>query len=282
MTPSSTRSSRWPLRASASSIFDASSTVSEVLMAAAVGVSLPRCSRAPRSSFSLMPGTDRRDSSCAAMARLICRMRSTGATTPIPRTATQTMPTSASPLSITNPTDASRMKMHQTPTPIAARILISTAHLRECRLRSVREPRRSDAPCGISPSCFCPRPALPSSPLSAALSRVYAKTRPEDSRPTNESPGPTSRGPGLFPKPDTCCLLLFEILSGCAADGAFLRGLDALQLLAARAADHRYGHRRVRGLAVFGFYSLSCVLCEVGNGNLARYDVLHGGARTRE
>src|SRR5215210_4055229 len=75
-------------------------------------------------------------------------------------------------------------------------------------------------------------------------------------------------------------LFRLEILSGGAADGAFLGGLDALQLLAARGADHHYGHRRVRGLAVLGFYFLSGVLGEVRDGDLARYDVLHRGPRS--
>ena len=72
-----------------SSIFDASSTVSEVRIAAVAGVSPPLSSRAPRSSFSfsLVPGPARRDASCASMARFICPSRSTGATTPIPKTA---------------------------------------------------------------------------------------------------------------------------------------------------------------------------------------------------
>src|SRR5215216_152504 len=51
--PSTTRSSRWPLRASPSRIFDASSTVSEVRITAVVGVSSPRSARASRSSRSL-------------------------------------------------------------------------------------------------------------------------------------------------------------------------------------------------------------------------------------
>ena len=98
-------------------------------MAAVVGVSLPRSSSAPRSSdsFSLVLGTVGRDFSCAAMARFTSLMSSTGATTPMPRTATQTMPTSANPLSITNATDTNSMKRHHTPIPIAAMILISTA-----------------------------------------------------------------------------------------------------------------------------------------------------------
>jgi hypothetical protein len=51
--PSSACGFRWPLRASSSSIFDASSTVSEVRMAAAAGVRLPRSARPCRSSRSL-------------------------------------------------------------------------------------------------------------------------------------------------------------------------------------------------------------------------------------
>src|ERR671920_1674520 len=69
---------------------------------------------------------------------------------------------------------------------------------------------------------------------------------------------------------------------GCAADGALLRRLDALQLFSARGADHRYGHRRVRCFAVFDLYLLTRVTGEVGDGDLAGYDVLHGGARSRE
>src|SRR5215210_8179073 len=77
-------------------------------------------------------------------------------------------------------------------------------------------------------------------------------------------------------------LFRLEILSGGAADGALLGGLDALQLLAARGADHRYGHRRVRGLTVLGFYFLAGVTGEVSDGDLARYHVLHRGACSRE
>ena len=51
--PSSVRSFRWPLPARSSSTFEASSTVSEVRMAAVVGVSSPRSASASRSSRSL-------------------------------------------------------------------------------------------------------------------------------------------------------------------------------------------------------------------------------------
>src|SRR5215217_9765429 len=53
ITPSSARGRRCPLRASSSSIFDASSTVSEVRMAAVAGVISRRSARACRSSPSL-------------------------------------------------------------------------------------------------------------------------------------------------------------------------------------------------------------------------------------
>src|SRR5215211_3689160 len=77
-------------------------------------------------------------------------------------------------------------------------------------------------------------------------------------------------------------LYRLELLSWGAADGALLRGLDTLQLLTARGADHRYGHRRMRGFAVLGFYSLSGVLGEVRDGDLACYDVLHSSSRPGE
>src|SRR5829696_4837928 len=73
-----------------------------------------------------------------------------------------------------------------------------------------------------------------------------------------------------------------EIFAGGAADGALLWGLDALELLAADGADHRDGHRRVRGLAALGLDLLAGVAGEVGDGDLAGYDVLHRVARPAE
>src|SRR5829696_1271414 len=70
-----------------------------------------------------------------------------------------------------------------------------------------------------------------------------------------------------------------KIFAGRAADGALFGGLNALQLLAADAADHHDGHRWVRGLAVLGLYLLARVAGEVGDGDLARNDVLHRVAR---
>src|SRR5919205_1474345 len=77
-------------------------------------------------------------------------------------------------------------------------------------------------------------------------------------------------------------LPLLEILTRRATHGALLRRLNALQLLAARGADHGHGHGRVRGLTVFGLYLLAGVAGEVGDGDLAGYDILHGGTRSRE
>ena len=185
--PSSICISRWPLRARSSSIFDASSTVSEVRIAAVAGVSSPRSSRAPRSSFSfsLAPGAGRRDSSCASMARLICLRRSTGATTPMPKTASQTMPTSASPLSITNPTETSRIKRHHTPTPSTASILVSIPSASSARLVA----QSSD------PGSLHPAAALHP---SAALKKVYARGQLDDSRSgQRETPVPDSRYRGF-------------------------------------------------------------------------------------
>src|SRR5918995_74839 len=94
--------------------------------------------------------------------------------------------------------------------------------------------------------------------------------------PTREAPTPHSREIGAL---SFLALQLFrlEILGRGAADGALLGGLDALEFLAADGADHRDGHRRVRGLAVVGLYLLTRVAGEVGDGDLARYDVLHRG-----
>src|ERR671916_894407 len=77
-------------------------------------------------------------------------------------------------------------------------------------------------------------------------------------------------------------LFSLEVLAGGAADGAFIGGLYALHLLAADGADHRDGHRRVRDLAVLGLYLLTGVAGEVGDGDLAGYDVLHRVARPGE
>src|SRR5829696_3245019 len=265
--------------------------VSEVRIAAVAGVSPPRSSRAPRSSFSfsLVPGTERRDSSCAAMARFICLMSSTGAATPIPTSASQTMPTSASPLSITNTTETSRMKMHHTPTPIAARILVSTAHprdapdrARECHLWSVREPHRSDAPSGTSPSCFRPKPGRCLPRFCRRRSQEYTQRHePKIQNPRTKAPVPGVEDRGFSWVSGSkvfWSLPLLEVLSGCTADGTLLWGLDALQLLAAGGADHRDGHRRVWGFSILGFDFLSRVTGEVCDRDLACYDVLHRGA----
>src|SRR5918997_1163801 len=94
--------------------------------------------------------------------------------------------------------------------------------------------------------------------------------------PTREAPTPRSRGVGAL---SFVALQLFrlEILGRGAADGALLGGLEALEFLAADGANHRDGHRRVRGLAVVGLYLLTRVAGEVGYGDLAHYDVLHRG-----
>src|SRR5918997_4611917 len=94
--------------------------------------------------------------------------------------------------------------------------------------------------------------------------------------PTREAPAPRSRGVGAL---SFVALQLFrlEILGRGAADGALLGGLEALEFLAADGANHRDGHRRVRGLAVVGLYLLTRVAGEVGYGDLAHYDVLHRG-----
>src|SRR5215207_3129185 len=68
-------------------------------------------------------------------------------------------------------------------------------------------------------------------------------------------------------------LFSLEVLAG---------GLYALHLLVADGADHRDGHRRVRDLAVLGLYLLTGVAGEVGDGDLAGYDVLHRVARPGE
>src|SRR5918997_1141535 len=82
--------------------------------------------------------------------------------------------------------------------------------------------------------------------------------------------------------PETCSLLLLEILPRRAAHGTFLGRLHALHLLTARGADHGHGHGRMRGFTVLSLYLLAGVAGEVGDGDLAGYDVLHGGARSRE
>src|SRR5919202_232659 len=73
-----------------------------------------------------------------------------------------------------------------------------------------------------------------------------------------------------------------EILWRGAADGALVRGPVALQHLAADGADHRYGHRRVRGHSVLGLYLLAGVSSEVVDGEPARNNVFHRVARSGE
>src|SRR5215217_6901463 len=76
--------------------------------------------------------------------------------------------------------------------------------------------------------------------------------------PVKEAPAPT-RGTGAS-ESSLALIALWprNILTGGAADGALVGGLDALHLLVADSADHRNGHRRVRGLAfLVNFYLLA-------------------------
>src|SRR3712207_4164826 len=77
-------------------------------------------------------------------------------------------------------------------------------------------------------------------------------------------------------------LFRLEVLGRGAADGALVGRLDALELLTTDRADHRDVQRRVWGLAVRGLYLLAGIAREVGDGDLAGYNVLHGVARPRE
>src|SRR5919199_2085842 len=74
----------------------------------------------------------------------------------------------------------------------------------------------------------------------------------------------------------------FEVFGRGAADRALIGRLDALHLLAADGADHAYGHRRMRGFAVFGLYLLAGVAGELGDGDLAGDHVLHRVARPHQ
>src|SRR5918994_4885614 len=77
-------------------------------------------------------------------------------------------------------------------------------------------------------------------------------------------------------------LLLLEIITRRATYGTLFRRLNTLHLLATCSAGHGHGHGRMRGLAILGLYLLAGIAGEVGDGDLAGYDVLHGGARPRE
>src|SRR3712207_7773916 len=77
-------------------------------------------------------------------------------------------------------------------------------------------------------------------------------------------------------------LFRLEVLGRGAADGALVGRLDALELLTTDRADHRDVQRRVWGLAVRGLYLLAGIAREVGDGDLAGYNVLHGVARPCE
>src|ERR671911_136415 len=96
--------------------------------------------------------------------------------------------------------------------------------------------------------------------------------------------GPVLPSGGTGPLKALWLLQLFslEVLAGGAADGALVGGLYALHPLVADRADHRDGHRRVRDLAVLDLYLLTGVAGEVGDGDLAGYDVLHRVARPGE
>src|ERR671917_2614590 len=61
--------------------------------------------------------------------------------------------------------------------------------------------------------------------------------------------GPVLPSGGTGPLKGLWLLQLFglEVLAGGAADGALIGGLYALHLLVADGADHRDGHRRLRG-----------------------------------
>src|SRR5918998_3456562 len=174
-----------------------------------------------------------------------------------------------------------------------------------CR-SSEATPRRPGS-CFWPPSSICPRASFPrcsirvtslfrTSPLSLGVAArpsliaravvgfhnpIYVPEQPIVSRSTKR-PRSRKSGAGAFVGYVWLQLFGLEVLAGGAADGTLVGWLYALHLLVADGADHRDGHRRVRDLAVLGLYLLAGVAGEVGDGDLAGYDVLHRVARPGE
>src|SRR5215217_6593359 len=120
--PSSTRSRRYPLLASSSSISAASSAVREVRIAAVTGVSSPRSARASSSSFSLFFALGaERTCSRGARRRFACHRKAAGMAVPNARIQAHSQADSArlTPMAIT--------EMHQPATPRTTRAGIRKA-----------------------------------------------------------------------------------------------------------------------------------------------------------